>query len=302
MWEEFHHDSLDETTTVTTDYIDFCVQSVIPTKEIKIYPNNKTFITKDVKHIINLRKIAFKNKDIGKLKQIEKDLKSKLREAKRKHRLKLEEAHRSKSSKQLWDTMKAMTGLSTTQKPLVTDNELEFANQLNGFFGRFEKGNDTDLAAEITKTVALSESDRSDVSVEQVRNIFKSLNQRKATGPDNLSAYILKTFADELAPVWQPIYKCSLNTGSIPLMWRTSHIIPVPKVKCPKQPSDYRPVTLTPVVMKALEKIVVQELSESMADKLDSQQFAYKHNRSTEDAVVTLMHLILKHLDKLNYS
>ncbi len=33
-----------------------------------------------------------------------------------------------------------------------------------------------------------------------------------------------------------------------------------------------------------------------MADKLDSQQFAYKHNRSTEDAVVTLMHLILKHL------
>lgn len=44
---------------------DFCVQSVIPTKEIKIYPNNKMFITKDVKHIINLRKIAFKNKDMG---------------------------------------------------------------------------------------------------------------------------------------------------------------------------------------------------------------------------------------------
>lgn len=35
-----------------------------------------------------------------------------------------------------------------------------------------------------------------------------------------------------------------------------------------------------------------------MGDKLDSQQFAYKHNRSTEDAVVTLMHLILKHLDQ----
>lgn len=54
MWEVFHHDSLDETTTVTTDYTDFCVQSVIPTREIKIYPNNKTFITKEVKHIINL--------------------------------------------------------------------------------------------------------------------------------------------------------------------------------------------------------------------------------------------------------
>lgn len=90
-----------------------------------------------------------------------------------------------------------------------------------------------------------------DISVEQVRNIFIRLNQRKATGPDNLSAYMMKTFADELAPVWQPTYKCSLNVGSIPLMWRTSHIIPVSKVKCTKQPSDYRPVALTRVVMKA---------------------------------------------------
>lgn len=39
-----------------------------------------------------------------------------------------------------------------------------------------------------------------------------------------------------------------------------------------------------------------------MGDKLDSQQFAYKHNRSTEDAVVTLMHLILKHLDQTKTS
>ena len=44
--------------------------------------------------------------------------------------------------------------------------------------------------------------------------------------------------------------------------------------------------------MKTLERIVVQQL------KLDTYQFAYKRNRGTEDAVVTLIRLILKHLDK----
>ena len=84
VWEEFHHHgSLDETSTVTTDYIDFCVQTVIPTKEIQIYPNNKMHINMDIKHTMNLRKIAFKNRDTIELKRVERDLRGRLREAKR---------------------------------------------------------------------------------------------------------------------------------------------------------------------------------------------------------------------------
>lgn len=64
------------------------------------------------------------------------------------------------------------------------------------------------------------------------------------------------------------------------------------------EPCDYRPVALNPVVMKTLERIVVQPLTKSAGSKLDTSQFAYKQNHSTEDAVVTLIHLILKHLDK----
>ena len=71
--------------------INFCVQLVIPTKLIKIYPNNKRFVSKDIKDIINSRKVAFKNKDAIKCKQLERDLKNKLREAKQVHRNLLEE-------------------------------------------------------------------------------------------------------------------------------------------------------------------------------------------------------------------
>ena len=57
-------------------------------------------------------------------------------------------------------------------------------------------------------------------------------------------------------------------------------------------------MALTPIIMKSLERIVIQQLTKFVEDKLNIFQFAYKRNRSTEDAVVTLIHFILKHLDK----
>lgn len=42
-----------------------------PTKDITVYPNNKPNVTKDIKGVIHLRKVAFMNKDIKALKQTE---------------------------------------------------------------------------------------------------------------------------------------------------------------------------------------------------------------------------------------
>lgn len=44
-WDTFRDGSLDDVTTITNDYIHFCVQMVVPTKEIKIYLNNKSYAT-----------------------------------------------------------------------------------------------------------------------------------------------------------------------------------------------------------------------------------------------------------------
>ena len=80
---------------------------IVPTKEIKIYPNNKSSVTKDIKKLINKRKLAFKNKDS---------------EAKLAHRKHLEDAFRTNYSKKVLVTMKSMTGMSSASKFMVTDN------------------------------------------------------------------------------------------------------------------------------------------------------------------------------------
>lgn len=40
-------------------YVNFCVNSVVQTKNIRIYPNNKPWTNKDLKHCLNMKKIAF---------------------------------------------------------------------------------------------------------------------------------------------------------------------------------------------------------------------------------------------------
>jgi len=115
-WEIFDEGSLDERTTVLNDYINFCVELNIPTKEIRVYPNNKPYVTKGIKEIINVRKVAFKEKDIRTLKQTERELKIKLNEAKEVHKKCLEKAFKINNSKKVWDIMKTMSGLSPSKK------------------------------------------------------------------------------------------------------------------------------------------------------------------------------------------
>ncbi|KAK1802918.1 hypothetical protein P4O66_021445 [Electrophorus voltai] len=52
----------------------------------------------------------------------------------------------------------------------------------------------------------------------------------------------------------------------------------------------YRPVALTSVVMKCFEKLVRDFITSSLPASMDPLQFAYRHNRSTDDAIAHLLH------------
>ena len=53
-----------------------------------------------------------------------------------------------------------------------------------------------------------------------VRKLLQKTNPRKATGPDNIHARILKDYASELAPILTIIFNKSLQEGTVPEDWR----------------------------------------------------------------------------------
>ena len=88
------------------------------------------------------------------------------------------------------------------------------------------------------------------ISENETRKEFLNVNANKAKGPDGLTGKFLKTCASQLCHIYSHIFNLFLSTSSIPNVWKTSKIIPVPKKEKVMTINDLRPVALTPIVMK----------------------------------------------------
>lgn len=129
---------------------------------------------------------------------------------------------------------------------------------------------------------------------------LKTIHSNKATRPDNMSAFLLKTFAKGLTPAWHWIFQHSIDSHTVPKLWKKSIIIPIPKKPCPQEDNYYRPVALTSNVTKSLERLITEELHTEVEPSLDNYQFAYTKKHSTSsDAISTIMHIVLKHQETL---
>ena len=93
------------------------------------------------------------------------------------------------------------------------------------------------------------------------------------------------------------IFNTSLESCQVPACFKNSIIIPVPKKTKITGLNDYRPVALTSVVMKVFERLVLFHLKSIVDPLLDPMQFAYRANRSVDDAVNMALHYVLAHLD-----
>lgn len=136
-----------------------------------------------------------------------------------------------------------------------------------------------------------------DIQEREVKTVFSKLKVKKAMGPDGIGGRVLKACAAQLSGIFSLIFNWSLRDCTVPRVWKNSTICPVPKNNKPKALNDYRPIALTPIVMKCFERIMLSRLVTQTAPHADPYQFAYKPNRSTDDATLTLLHHTYSHLE-----
>ena len=297
-WDVFFEDaSIDTATEAITAYISFCVNMIVPQKVITKYNNNRPYLTNEIKECINRKKMAFRSGDPVALRAAQKELSTQMREARRKFKERAEQDLANSNTKKLWDSIREMTNMKSERKPIFALDENVKANELNDFFMRFECDTSQGCCDVINGLICDTVNDRFEISIDTVCKVFKTTQTNKATGPDGMHALLLKTCAEELAPVWHRLFQLSLDTHTVPEIWKRSVIVPIPKKPCPAENNDYRPVALTSNVVKALERILTEELRKEVGPRLDPYQFAYSKNRSTCDAISTVAHLTLKHLE-----
>ena len=84
----------------------------------------------------------------------------------------------------------------------------------------------------------------------------------------------------------------SLARCQVPVAWKMTCLVPVPKMKQVKVMNGLRPIALTSCIMKVSERVVLGHVREQIADYIDPCQFAYGRNRGVEDAILHLEHYL----------
>jgi hypothetical protein len=93
------------------------------------------------------------------------------------------------------------------------------------------------------------------------------LDKNKSSGPDGISAKMLKSVAHSIAPSVSRLFNQSIMTGCFPALWKVSNIVPIPKKGDSVCPSNYRPIYLLPILSKVLENHIVKLLMEFLMVK-----------------------------------
>jgi len=284
---------------VLTDYINFCTSMVVPTKAVTCFGNNKPWVTKDLKMLLNRKKHLLAVKDRNQLKGVQKEINKTIAECKRKHKAKVENLF-SHDTKSAWRGVKQLSGMAKTEYIHDVDNIKQLCDELNLFYSRFDKHDFSAVRGTIISHLRSRRCERIVIPEHEVLRSLKSVKVGKAAGPDGVGANVLKLCSAPLAPVVRNIYQQSLDQTCVPKIWKTSEIVPIPKRVPPACNNDFRPVALTAIMMKCFERIVKGLLYPQVIQFTDPLQFAYTSSRCVEDASLSLIDFVLKHVDRAN--
>ncbi len=132
------------------------------------------------------------------------------------------------------------------------------------------------------------------------RALPRRVNILKTEGPYGISGRVLRACAFQLAWVFTDIFNLSLSLSVVPSCFKKSTIVPIPKKNKITCLNDWRPVALTPIFSKCFEKLVRDHIYSVLPASLDPLQFAYRSNRSTDNAIAFTLNTALSHLENKN--
>ncbi len=160
-----------------------------------------------------------------------------------------------------------------------TTNDKEVCEELNKKFQEVftsEQGEVPDIR-EVTPTQTPLEE--FEITSGEVRKHLLDLDVTKAIGPNGISPWILKEGADALCLPLSIVYNKSLVTGELPKIWETANVVRIYKKGDRQEALNYRPVSLTCIPCKMMEKIVRKKLVEHLEQK----NFVTQHQHGFRD-------------------
>ena len=121
------------------------------------------------------------------------------------------------------------------------------------------------------------------IKLADMKAALSSIPTWSSPGPDGITPFFLKTYAEEIAPALCELWRKSLDSGIMPDDINLAYITPIFKGGDKSTPANYRPVALTNHITKAFEKILKNCIVNHLAINkfLNCTQHGFCSGRST---------------------
>lgn len=283
--------SVNEKCEILRETIKLCIEQTIPTVFVQSSKNDKPWMTPMIKHLINLRWAAFRNKRFIIYDNLKRKIKVEINKAKMKWGLRAKQSPRD-----LWRVVNIATGRNKNKLDHVVQkfsNIESAANAINtNFVSVFTPANETVSVEDVSS----SNEDLRPISALIVFDVIRRLRQDKATGPEDIPAVLYKRAAALLAEPLTHIFNVCLAQGFFPTAWKLATVVPVPKTSKPSI-TDLRPISLLSTLSKVFERILAKAVHHHFLRSSGGDQHGGLPGRSTVTASILIHDHITRLLD-----
>uniref|UniRef100_A0A8D8L8K4 Craniofacial development protein 2 n=1 Tax=Cacopsylla melanoneura TaxID=428564 RepID=A0A8D8L8K4_9HEMI len=292
--------SIDEKWNEVKSIIQENVMDKVKKQSVKFKP----WITDEILNLMEVRR-PFKNTNHQRYKDVNKEIKRKIRDAKQnwleEQCKEMEDLEKKHDSFNLYKKIKELAGLS---KKNINNNLMDedghliinTEDKMNVWKQYIEDLFDDDRP-DTEETEARTGKE---ITISEIQNVIKTSKNRKAPGPDAIPSEVYKVFGPNSLLVLKDLFNEIYNTGKIPQEWLESIFVAIPKKARPKTCKDYRTISLMCHVLKLFLKIIQQRTYHKIEEKISHCQFGFRNGLGTREALFSIQVLIQKFRDNDN--
>lgn len=273
-WNSILNDfTIDESSKIFTETLTNIIKECVPNRTVTIRSTDAPWFKHDLKTKINRRNKLYKKakrsntrEDWNNFHALRNEIVGHIRKQKLDYYNELNDKINGLQvgQKEWWKIVKTFLnkkGIDSNEiPPLTVDGHTYYSNidkaeTFNNFFTKQCNLDNEDDPLPIIETNE-SEINKIHLTSSEVKNVLKSLDASKATGPDQIPNKVLALAADIIAIPLSNFFNRCLNECKFPTIWKMANVTPIYKKGNKGDCSNYRPVSLLSCVGKAFERCV----------------------------------------------
>ena len=183
---------------------------------------------------------------------------------------------------------------------ILVDNNKEKANILNTYFASvYTEEPNGEIPTIPTRSLVNQEGVI--ITENAVKKLLIELDVNKSPGPDGIHPRFIN---EQLCLPLSIIFKESMKTSIIPKQWKLARVSAIHKKGSKKMASNYRPVSITSIVCRTMEKNLRDSMASFLVENnlLSNYQFGFIKGRSTTLQLLNVLNDWTQAIESKNFT